>query len=81
MKRLALTLATLLLLPTCLIAEDNMKISVRMSLQDVSVSVTGATEEDIESGLYKELLFKAGREARDAWKCAIHDRCYDFEEN
>ena len=78
-------LATLLCLPLAVSAEDcadqqsSIKISTRISLEGVSVSLTGATREDISCGRYQELLSQATKEARSAWLCDMLDRNCDRE--
>ncbi|MDE0702688.1 MAG: hypothetical protein OXH59_03095 [Rhodospirillaceae bacterium] len=52
-----------------------MKLTVRVTGDGPSVTVSGATEEDLKSGKLKEILSKAVKQARQVYLCDMAKRC------
>ena len=70
---------TLLIAAACLLlasmpASAEMKLTVRVSIDGPSVTVSNVTEEDLKSGKLEELLTEAAKQARHAWYC-LAKRC------
>ena len=77
--RIQLITASLLLLATAANAE--MKVTAIVSMNGPSVTISGVTEEDIESGKFWNLLSEASEQAKKIWRCAIMGRgCVTKEE-
>ena len=51
-----------------------MKLTVRVSIEGPSVTVSNVSEEDLKSGKLKELLSEAVKQARRAWRCDLLNR-------
>ena len=64
-----ITIVSLFLLATAANAE--MKVTASVSIEGPSVTISGATEKDIESGKFWNLLSEASEQAKAIWRCAI----------
>ena len=73
MARTLLIAVSLLLVSTVASAET--KLTVRVSIDGPSVTVSDVTEEDLESGKLKELLSEAVKQAKRVWLCDMANRC------
>ena len=69
MARTLLIAASLILVST--LASAEMKLTVRVSIDGPSVTVSNATEEDLKSGKLNQLLTEAAKQARQAWRCLL----------
>ena len=67
--KILLIAAGLLLLTT--MAHAEMKVTVNVSINGPSVTISGATEEDIEGGKFWRLLSEATRQAKAIWRCKM----------
>ena len=72
MARSLLIAISLLLLST--VASAGTKLTVRVSIDGPSVTVSDVTEEDLKSGKLKELLSEAVKQARQVWLCDMARR-------
>ena len=73
MARILLIAVSLLLVSTLASAET--KLTVRVSIDGPSVTVSDVSEEDLKSGKLKELLSEAVKQARQVWLCDMARRC------
>ena len=73
MARTLLIAVSLLLVST--VARAETKLTVRVSIDGPSVTVSDVTEEDLESGKLKELLSEAVKQAKRVWLCDMANRC------
>lgn len=67
-------IAVSLLLASTLASAET-KLTVRVSIDGPSVTVSDVTEEDVKSGKLKELLYEALKQAKRAWLCDMANRC------
>ncbi len=73
----ALITIALLALPIEAFAE--MEVNTRISLEEITVTISGATADDVSSGRYYELLSQATRDAREAYMCDLLKRSCEKE--
>ena len=76
--KIPLIAVSLLLLATAANAE--MKVTVNVSINGPSITISGATEEDIESGKFWNLLSETSEQAKAIWRCAMGSGCVTKEE-
>lgn len=69
------TLATIALLALPIEASAEMKVSARITLDGITVSISGAHKEQVEEGDYCKLLSTATKQARKVWKCDMLKLC------
>lgn len=73
MARILLIAVSLFLISTSASAE--MKLTVRVSIEGSSVTVSNVSEEDLKSGKLKEILFEAAKQARQGWCRLLNRTC------
>ena len=52
-------------------AQAEIKVGVNMSLTNLSVTISGATEEDVLGDEYQKFLEEAGKKIRNAYLCGM----------
>ena len=73
MPRIPLIASCLFLVTTIASAEP--KVTVRVSVDGPSVTVSGATAEDLKTGKLERMLSEAVNQARRVWRCDLARKC------
>ena len=56
-------------------ASAEMKVTVNVTLEGLSVTISNISPDDVEDDKLKDLLSKTVKQAKQGWKCDLHNRC------